>query len=73
MSRPHRARGLALQGLCCLDVQGQQAADLVDDFIGQAKDDAETMKEGFLAGGTVFLSKPFTARQLVQVVQAVAH
>jgi len=36
-----------------------------------AKDDAETMKEGFHAGGTVFLSKPFTARQLVKVVQAV--
>jgi DNA-binding response OmpR family regulator len=38
-----------------------------------AKDDSETMKEGFQAGGTIFLSKPFTARQLVQTVQAVAR
>lgn len=43
MSQPHRARRLALQGLCCLDVQGQKAADLVDEFIAQAKDDADTI------------------------------
>lgn len=38
-----------------------------------AKDDSATMKEGFQAGGTIFLSKPFTAKQLVQTVRAVAH
>lgn len=43
MSQPHRARRLALQALCCLDVQGQKAADLVDEFIGEAKDDADTI------------------------------
>jgi transcription antitermination factor NusB len=43
VSRPHRARRLALQALCCLDAQGDKVADLVDDFIAQANDDAETI------------------------------
>jgi len=33
-----------------------------------AKDDAQSMKEGFSAGGTVYLTKPFTTTQLVKVV-----
>ena len=33
-----------------------------------AKDDAQSMKEGFRAGGTVYLIKPFTTTQLVKVV-----
>ncbi|MCY2931891.1 MAG: transcription antitermination factor NusB [Planctomycetota bacterium] len=33
MSRQHRARRLALQGLCCLDVQGEKAMELVVAFI----------------------------------------
>ncbi|RME24610.1 MAG: response regulator [Deltaproteobacteria bacterium] len=33
-----------------------------------ARDDAGAMREGFSAGGTVFLSKPFTAAQLVRLV-----
>jgi len=43
VSRPHRARRLALQALCCLDAQGPKVADLVDEFIAQANDDAETI------------------------------
>jgi CheY-like chemotaxis protein len=35
-----------------------------------AKDDAESMKEGFRAGGTVYLTKPFTTTQLVKVVSS---
>jgi len=35
-----------------------------------AKDDSATMREGFRAGGTVFLAKPFTSRQLLSVVRA---
>ncbi len=35
-----------------------------------AKDDAASMKEGFRSGGTVFLSKPFTANQLLKVVRS---
>ena len=33
-----------------------------------AKDDAQSMKEGFRAGGTVYLTKPFTTTQLVKAV-----
>jgi DNA-binding response OmpR family regulator len=33
-----------------------------------AKDDAQSMKEGFQAGGTVYLTKPFTTTQLVRAV-----
>ncbi len=43
MSQPHRARRLALQGLCCLDVQGEKVADLVDEFLSQSKDDPATV------------------------------
>lgn len=38
-----------------------------------AKDDSQAMQEGFRSGGTVFLSKPFTARQLLGVVRALVH
>jgi N utilization substance protein B len=38
VNRPHRARRLALQGLCCLDVQGVRARPLVVDFIRESKD-----------------------------------
>jgi N utilization substance protein B len=43
MSRRHRARRLALQGLCCLDVQGQRAAELVAQFIDDSKEPPETL------------------------------
>jgi len=33
-----------------------------------AQDDADSMREGFRSGGTIFLSKPFTANQLMRVV-----
>ncbi|MBW1807245.1 MAG: response regulator [Deltaproteobacteria bacterium] len=36
-----------------------------------AKDDADSMREGFRSGGTVFLSKPFTANQLMRVVNSI--
>jgi two-component system OmpR family response regulator len=35
-----------------------------------ARDDSESMREGFRSGGTVFLSKPFTASQLMRIVNA---
>jgi DNA-binding response OmpR family regulator len=35
-----------------------------------AKDDAQSMKEGFRAGGTVYLTKPFTTTQLVKAVSS---
>jgi N utilization substance protein B len=34
----HRARRLALQGLCCLDVQGEHVADLVLNFVRESRE-----------------------------------
>ncbi len=45
MSRRFRSRRLALQGLCCLDVQGPGAKDLVDDFISDSRDPARALAE----------------------------
>ena len=39
----HRARRLALQGLCCLDVQGAKATDLVALFIDDSREDPRTI------------------------------
>jgi len=39
----HRARRLALQGLCCLDVQGTEAANLVDLFLADSRESSETI------------------------------
>jgi putative two-component system response regulator len=38
-----------------------------------ARDDADSMREGFRSGGTVFLSKPFTANQLLRVVNSIVQ
>ena len=44
MSRPHQARRLALQGLCCLDVQGDAPAviKMVGEFIEDSDQPPET-------------------------------
>ena len=44
MSRRHRARRLALQGLCCLDVQGDKVLDLVREFVADSRENAETLE-----------------------------
>jgi transcription antitermination factor NusB len=41
----HRARRLALQGLCALDVQGEKALDLVMSFLQESRETAETLEE----------------------------
>ncbi|NLW87568.1 MAG: transcription antitermination factor NusB [Planctomycetes bacterium] len=38
MNQNHRSRRLALQGLCCLDVQGLKVRDLVDEFISDSQE-----------------------------------
>ena len=43
MKDPHRARRLALQGLCCLDVQGPKIMDLVGSFLKDSGEDAEVI------------------------------
>ncbi len=43
MANPHRARRLALQGLCCIDVQGARALETLEAFFADAKDDRDTI------------------------------
>ncbi len=45
MSQRHRARRLALQALCCLDVQGACARDNVEHFIDDSREPAETLDD----------------------------
>jgi N utilization substance protein B len=42
----YKARRLALQGLCALDVQGKLALDLVMHFIGESNDSYDVILEG---------------------------
>jgi transcription antitermination protein NusB len=44
VSSRHRARRLALQGLCCLDAQGGKASELVHEFIGDSSEDEQTIR-----------------------------
>ncbi len=43
MNPRHRARRLALQGLCCLDAQGDRALGLVHEFIADSRESPETL------------------------------
>ena len=43
MDQRHRARQLALQGLCCLDVQGHDALESVMDFIADCNAPPQTV------------------------------
>ena len=43
MKTASRARRLALQGLSCLDVQGDKVRDLVDSFLSDSEETPETL------------------------------
>ena len=58
MGLRHRARRLALQGLCCLDVQGDHAMDLVRQFI----DDSDEQPSA-LAAAHQLLTEAYTRRR----------
>jgi len=45
VSRPHQARRLALQALCCLDVQGDRALPQAMEFIEDSREAPETALE----------------------------
>ena len=45
MTEHHRARRLALQGLCCLDVRGEGTAEAVLDFLRDSRESPETVAE----------------------------
>jgi transcription antitermination protein NusB len=53
----HRARRLALQGLCCLDVQGERGRELVRAFLDDSLEPADT-----LAAAHALLEAAWTAR-----------
>ena len=42
----HRARRLALQGLCSLDVQGEKAVDLVVQFVEESREEPSDSRGG---------------------------
>lgn len=44
MKQQHRARRLALQCICCLDVQGQKAAGMVELFLSDSREPDETIQ-----------------------------
>ena len=43
MISAHRARRLALQGLCCLDVRGERGRELVEAFLADSEEPPETI------------------------------
>ncbi|MCP4376350.1 MAG: transcription antitermination factor NusB [bacterium] len=43
MDQRHRVRQLALQGLCCLDVQGDDALESMNDFISDCSAPVQTI------------------------------
>ncbi|MCL2701330.1 MAG: transcription antitermination factor NusB [Phycisphaerae bacterium] len=45
MNNRHRARRLALQGLCSLDVQGVKALDLIYEFIEDSQEPTEVLQD----------------------------
>ncbi len=51
-------------------VRGSENEKRIPVVFVTAKDDAQSMKEGFQAGGTVYLTKPFTTTQLAKVVSS---
>lgn len=52
-------------------VRGSENEKRIPVVFVTAKDDAQSMKEGFRAGGTVYLTKPFTTTQLVKTVTSI--
>lgn len=52
-------------------VRGSENEKRIPVVFVTAKDDAQSMKEGFRAGGTVYLTKPFTTTQLVRTVNSI--
>ena len=43
MKQPHRARRLALQSTCCIDVQGRDGLELVESFLVDSRETRETI------------------------------
>ena len=65
MKQRHRARRLALQGLCCLDVQGEGAMESVGQFILDSRETEET-----LTGAQSLLREVYAARERCDLLMA---
>jgi CheY-like chemotaxis protein len=52
----------------CRSIQRDQQGKRTPVVFVTAREDSAAMRDGFRAGGTVFLSKPFTATQLLRIV-----
>ena len=49
-------------------VRGSESEKRIPVVFVSAKDDAQSMKEGFRVGGTVYLTKPFTKDELLGAI-----
>ncbi len=65
MKQRHRARRLALQGLCCLDVQGAKVTDLVDLFLTDSRESDAT-----IAAARTFIRQTVCAMDEIDAVLA---
>ena len=66
MSSRHRARRLALQGLCCLDAQGAKACELVHEFIKDSTEDSHIIQAAHELTRNAFADWPACDRFLVR-------
>ncbi len=58
MSSRHKARRLALQGLCCLDAQGAKASELVHEFINDSTEDGQIIRAAHELTRNAFADRP---------------
>jgi N utilization substance protein B len=66
VSSRHRARRLALQGLCCLDAQGAKASELVREFIDDSTEDGQTIQAAHDLARDAFADWPACDQFLVR-------
>ncbi|MCD4823659.1 MAG: transcription antitermination factor NusB [Phycisphaerae bacterium] len=58
MSNRHRARRLALQGLCCIDSQGTGAWKLIEEFIRDSRENSMTVDSALKLLREAFDARP---------------
>jgi N utilization substance protein B len=66
VSSRHKARRLALQGLCCLDAQGAKASELVHEFIKDSPEDRHIIQAAHELTRSAFADWPACDRFLIR-------
>ena len=66
VSSRHKARRLALQGLCCLDAQGAKASELVHEFINDSTEDGQVIQAAHELTRNAFADWPACDKFLVR-------